>query len=93
MRIDVLPARQLNLEGRGGSGNHHFLRRFLEGVKSALLGGTFADFSDFGVSRGVQKEPQFGKKTHFFLGRHFELFYDFPPSRFGGVGAMFCPTG
>ena len=60
MRIDVLPARQLNLEGRGGSGKHHFLRRFWEGVKSDLLGGTFADFSDFWVPRGVQTELHFG---------------------------------
>ena len=66
MRIDVLLARQLNLEGRGGSANHHFLRRFLKGQKSAFLGDTFVDFSDFWVPRGIQVELNFGSKTHLF---------------------------
>ena len=67
VKIDVLPARQLNFEGLGGSGNHQFLRRFVEGVKSALLGGTFADFSDFWVPPGVQMGVHFGSKTHFLV--------------------------
>ena len=65
MKTDVLPARQLNLEGAGGSGNRHILGCFLEGVESALLGGTFVDFSHFGVPPGVQVGVQFGSKMHF----------------------------
>ena len=60
MKIDVLPARQLNFEGLGGSGNHHFLKGFVEGVKSALLEGTFVDFSHFGMPLGVQVGVHFG---------------------------------
>ena len=66
MKIDVLPARQLNFEGLGGSGNHKFLRRFVEGVKSALLGGTLMDFAHFWVPPGVQMGVHVGSKTHFF---------------------------
>ena len=66
MKIDVLPARQLNFEGLGGSGNHHFLKGFVEGVKSALLEGTFLDFSHFLVPPGVRAGLHFGQKTHVF---------------------------
>ena len=44
MKIDVLPARQLNFEGLGGSGNHNFLKGFVEGVKSDLLEWIFLIF-------------------------------------------------
>ena len=54
MKIDVLPARQLNFEGLGGSGNPQFWKGFVEGVKSGLPGGTFQDFSHFWVPPGVQ---------------------------------------
>ena len=65
VKIDVLPARQLNFEGLGGSGNHRFWRRFVEGTKSALLGGTFVDLSHFRVPPGVQAGVHFGSKSHF----------------------------
>jgi len=54
VKIDVLPARELNFEGSGGSGNPHFLKGFEEGVKSALPEGTFLDFSQFWVPPGIQ---------------------------------------
>ena len=54
VKIDVLCRRQLNSEGSGESRKRRFLRRFSEGVKSAPLGGTFADFCDFGVPTGIQ---------------------------------------
>ena len=60
VKIDVLLARQLNLEGRGGSGKRRFLRRFWEGVKSGPLGGTFAMLSDFWVPPGDQLGLHFG---------------------------------
>jgi len=66
VKIDVLPARQLNFEGLGGSENHHFLKGFVEGVKSALLEGTFVGFSHFWAPPGVQVVIHFGKKTDFF---------------------------
>jgi len=65
VRIDVLPARQLNFEGSGESGNRQFLKGFVEGVKSGLPGGTFLDFSHLWVPPGVQAGVQFGSKTHF----------------------------
>jgi len=60
VKIDVLPARELNFEGLGVSGNRQFLKGFVEGVKSALLEGTFLDFSDFWVPPGVQAVVHFG---------------------------------
>ena len=60
MQIDVLPARQLNFEGLRGSGNHQFVRGFVEGVQSALLEGTFVDFSHFWVPPVVQAGVHFG---------------------------------
>jgi len=65
VKIDVLPARQLNFQGLGGSGNHQFLKGFVEVVKSALLEGTFVDFSHFWVPPGVPAGPRFGEKRHF----------------------------
>ena len=65
MKIDVLPARELNFEGLGESENHHFLKGFVEGVKSALLEGTFLDFSHFWVSPGVQAGLHLRQKTPF----------------------------
>ena len=41
VKIDVLCRRELDLEGSGGSENQRNWRRFLQGVKSAPLGGTF----------------------------------------------------
>ena len=41
VKIDVLCKRELDLEGSGGSENQRNSRRFLQGVKSAPLGGTF----------------------------------------------------
>jgi len=49
---DVLPGRQLKFEGLGGSGDHYFLKGFVEGVKSVLLEGAFMDFSNFWVPSG-----------------------------------------
>ena len=47
VKIDVLCTRELDSEGSGGSEYRQNLRRFLQGVKSAPLGGTFGDFLDF----------------------------------------------
>ena len=47
VKIDVLCRRELDLEDSGGSQNQRNFRRFLQGLKSAPLGGTFGDFFDF----------------------------------------------
>ena len=62
MRIEVLCRRQLNSEGCGGSRNRRFATRFSDGVKSAILGTTFADFCDFWVPMGSQKGSILGPK-------------------------------
>jgi hypothetical protein len=54
VQIDVLPARQLIFEGLRGSGNHQFVKGFVEGIQSALMEGTFVDLSHFWVPPGVQ---------------------------------------
>ena len=52
--------RELNSGGLGGSRNDQISRCFSRGVKSAALGGTFADFCDFGGALGIQKGSMFG---------------------------------
>ena len=63
MKIDALCKRELNFEGSGGSKNRRFLRRVLQEVKRAPLGGMFGAFDDFWVPIGVPKGTFFGKKN------------------------------
>ena len=75
VKIDVLCRRQPHLEGSGGSENRWNLRRFLEGVKSAPLGGTFRDFLDFWCPIGGWKGSILAKKGIFFEAWFFDAFW------------------
>ena len=66
MKIDVLCKRELNFEGSGGSQNRRFLRRVLQEVKRAPLGGMFGAFDDFWVPIGAPKGTILGRKCIFF---------------------------
>ena len=66
MKIDVLCTRELDSEGSGGSKNRCNLRCFLEGAKSAPLGGTFLVFEDFWGPNGGQMGSIWAQKGSFF---------------------------
>ena len=66
MKIDVLCRRELHFQGSGGSKNQLISRHISEGVKSALRGGTFRDFDDFGVPSGVPNTSILEEKDSFF---------------------------
>ena len=83
MKIDVLCRRQLNSEGSGGSRTRWFSTHFSDGVKSAILGSTFADYCDCWVSMGSQKGSILGPKGIFFRVWNSDDFSEQKGSHFG----------
>ena len=76
MKTIVLLRKNIDSGGPGVSRNRRFSVLFSEARKSALLGGTFADFSDFGEPFGCQWGSKWAPKVHFWGGLNFDRFLE-----------------
>ena len=74
MKTIVLLRENIDSGGPGASRNRLFSGLFPEAVKSVLLGGTFADFSDFGEPFGGRWGFKWAEKVHFWGGQNFDRF-------------------
>ncbi len=76
MKTTVLLRKNIDSGGPGVSRNRYFSGLCSEAGKSALFGGTFADFSDFGEPFGDQWGSKLTQKVFFFGGRNFDRFLE-----------------